>query len=355
MTDLFAAETTPQLGIRTKTPDARAFINAGIVVSPQVAYDTGVLLIKDGRVLDVGEQVRVPDGFLTVDLQGKSIYPGFIDPFTDYDVEKTGKPKRWGAQGPQYETERIGANSWNAAIHAEKSWAETFKPNKKESEELMKLGFTTVLTARKNGIFRGRAAVALLGEGLPNDLLICPQVRHVGSFDKGSSTQDYPSSRMGAIALIRQTLYDVDWYNKAHRAFTLNPNQEMPEFNAAIQVLADVVKEGIIFDGGQNRLSLFQAARIAEEFTMPMVIVGSGYEYARIKDVKATGATLILPLDFPQTPSVKTLEDQFDVTLSQLRHRETAASNPARLDSSKIPFAFTTHRMNDKTDFRKNL
>jgi hypothetical protein len=34
------------------------------------------------------------------------------------------------------------------------------------------------------------------------------------SFLKGSSTQDYPSSQMGSIALIRQTLYDADWYAK---------------------------------------------------------------------------------------------------------------------------------------------
>ncbi|MBK7443231.1 MAG: hypothetical protein IPI65_17490 [Bacteroidetes bacterium] len=35
---------------------------------------------------------------------------------------------------------------------------------------------------------------------------------HHYSFLKGGSTQDYPTSEMGSIALLRQTFYDADWY-----------------------------------------------------------------------------------------------------------------------------------------------
>lgn len=350
-----STQTTPPMGIRSKTPDAKAFTNAHIVVSPTLTYDNGTLIIKDGKVLEVGDKVAVPPDIITINLQGKTIYPGFIDPFTDYGVEKTEKTKNRGERSPRYKGTRVGGNAWNDAIHAERNWAVSFKPNKDESQELMELGFTAIQTVKMDGIFRGRACVTLLGEGLPNDLLIRPYASHVASFEKGTSTQDYPSSLMGSIALIRQTLYDVDWYRKAHRAYQLNSNQKMPEFNAAIEALADIRNERVIFDGGTNELSLFRADRIAREFGIPFVHVTGGYEYAHIDDVKATGVTLIVPLNFPETPSVKSLEDEFDVTLAQLRHWETAPSNLARLETADVTFAVTTHRLKKKAEFWKNL
>lgn len=74
----------------------------------------------------------------------------------------------------------------------------------------MKDGITVVHSIHRDGIFRGRSCVALLGDGLPNDLLIEPMGLPCLSFDKGSSKQSYPSSVMGSIALIRQTLLDAD-------------------------------------------------------------------------------------------------------------------------------------------------
>ncbi len=349
------AQTTPPLGIRSKTPDARAFVNARIVVSPDVTFERATLIIKDRMVLTVGDNVEVPPGMAVVDLKNKTIYPGFIDPFTDYGVEKTEKPERRRHREPRYEAERVGGNAWNQAIHAEKYWSESFRPEKKDSRSLMELGFTTVLSARKDGIFRGRAMVTLLEEGLPNDLLIRPHAVHVLSFDKGTSPQDYPTSRMGAIALVRQTLSDADWYQQAWHAYQLNPQQTMPEFNTAIERLVGIREEGVIFDGGTNRLSLFQAHGIGQEFQVPLTIVGSGYEYARIDDVQTLSAVLIVPLDFPEAPAVKSLEDRLDVSLAQLRHWEMAPSNAAILEAHDIPFALTTHRLKHTTDFWKNL
>ncbi|MCP4566301.1 MAG: amidohydrolase family protein [FCB group bacterium] len=349
-----ADQTTPRLGIRSKTPDARAFINARIIVSPEKVIENGTLVIKDGKVSAVGDRISVPAGVMTIDLKGKTIYPGFVESFSDYGQEKIKKSKRDRHSSPQYETRRIGGNAWNEAVHAEKKWALTFQPDKEGSKELMELGFTVSLSAPLDGIFRGRSCVALLGEGLPNDLLIRPIGRHLLSFSKGSSKQEYPSSLMGSIALIRQMFYDADWYVKARQVYRLDPNQKMPEFNAAIEAIAG--NDGpIIFEGDKTVHSLLRAKRIGREFDIPIVHVASGREYSRLGEVKATGATLIVPLNFPKKPEIKTFEDELDLTLARLRHWETAPYNPARLEAENIPFALTTHRMKEKGDFVANL
>jgi len=44
--------------------------------------EKGMLLIKDGKIAAIGEQVRVPEGAKTIDLDGKHVYPGLFEPHT---------------------------------------------------------------------------------------------------------------------------------------------------------------------------------------------------------------------------------------------------------------------------------
>ncbi|MFQ5608602.1 MAG: amidohydrolase family protein, partial [Candidatus Zixiibacteriota bacterium] len=112
--------------------------------------------------------------------------------------------------------------------------------------------------------------------------------------------------------------------------------------------------EPIVFEA-DDELSLLRAAAIADEFKLTLVYVGSGYEYARLDQIRSLGATLILPVNYPKTPSVKTLEDELDVSLAELRHWEAAPSNPARLAEARVKFALTTHGLKKKDTFWSNL
>lgn len=350
---LLFAQTTPELGIRSKTPTVKAFTNARIVVSPERTIEGGTMVIADGRIIAVGANVTIPEGATVYDLSGKTVYPGFIEPFGDYGVPKAERD-RSRSRGPQYQTERQGANAWNGAIHAEQNWVAEFKPDKKAAEELLELGFTVVQTGRHDGVFRGRPVVVTLGEGLPNALILKRQGRHWLSFDKGTSSQDYPSSLMGSIALVRQTLLDADWYTRARRAYDNAPSQERPEINRALAALTTVTNEGILFETSDEQ-SLLRADRIAKEFSMPIIHVGSGYEYARLDEIKKTGASIILPINFPKKPEIKTVGDEYNVSLGTLRHWETAPSNPARLQDAGIPFALTTNGLKKKDALHKHI
>jgi len=352
-----SAQTTPPLGLRERTPELRAFTNARIVVSPQLALDSATMVIDQGRIIAVGKNLPIPADAMVVDLTGRTIYPGFIDPFTDYGVEKTERQRQFNPDqsgGTQYLGHRVGGNAWNDAVHAERNCVAAFTPDAKEAKNYLKNGITVAQSAKLDGIFRGRGFVTTLGSGLPNDLLLRPLSWHFLSFDKGSSKQEYPGSLMGVIALIRQTLYDVDWYRLAQASYKLNSNQKMPEFNAAIEALASIKGERVVFES-DDVLSLLRADKLSKEFGIPSTEVGSGREYAWVKQIAAIGATLILPVDFPDPPQVKTADDELDVTLATLRHWEMAPSNPKMLAENKTNFAFTTYRLKDKSDFLENV
>ncbi len=351
----FGDQTSPELGIRDKTPDAKAFINAKLFVSPTKMFENGVLLIENGKVVDAGQDLTVPQGYTVVDVKGAVIYPGFIESYSDYGIISHGATGKKKYGGPKYTTERIGGNAWNEAINAEVNWSAFYKPDAEKVKEFHANGFTMVQSVRQDGIFRGRSCVSLLGIGLPNDMLVVPYYSHVLSFRKGKSAQDYPSSLMGSIAMIRQMLYDVAWYKQAQTAFKNNPNQEMPEFNSAIEAIAGIEAEPVLFDAGDPAPNILRANSIAQEFGLKPVFVASGREYTHIDDVKNLKASLLVPLKYPETPQINSPEDELDVTLAQLRHWEMAPSNPDFLEDAKISFAITSYGLKKTEDFLPNL
>lgn len=365
--DFLFAQTSPPQGLRQQTPSLIAFTNATIISSPGQQIENATLLIQEGKIVALGKQVTIPPEATIRDVTGLFIYPGFIDPYSDYGVEKTNKPdsRDWrGSREPKYEGTRIGGNAWNDALHAEKKWFEQFKPEPSPLKEWYSQGVTAVQSAKLDGILRGRAFVTLLEDAPPNEVLLNPNACHFASFQKGSSPQSYPSSLMGSIALLRQTFLDTEWYRNAQRAYRMNSHQKKPEFNAALQALEGTLPENnysahypqevILFESG-HVLNIFRAARIAQEFQLKMVYIGSHYEYTQIESLKSLQTTIILPLDYPKTPAIDTLEGAVDVSLEELRHFERAPSNPAVLEQHQIPFAFTAYHLKNKSDFLKNI
>ena len=74
------------------------------------------------------------------------------------------------------------------------------------------MGFGAISTHKGDGIMRGTASLLTLSSHPTVENVIKTEVANHLSFSKGSSRQSYPSSQMGAIALIRQFIYDAQWY-----------------------------------------------------------------------------------------------------------------------------------------------
>ena len=349
-----APSTTPTQGIRNKTVHHLAFTHATVVVSPNETIEDATLVVNDGRVVEIGPGLAVPKGALEVDLRGKRILPGFFDLVSEYGLGQAGPAHtERRSDAPQYTSAQNGAAAWNDAIHAERNWVDAFEPDAKAAEALLARGFTAVQSGKRDGIFRGRAFVASLATGLPNDVLLAPQALHFLSFDKGSSEQAYPSSLMGSIALLRQTFLDAEWYGKAQAVYAQNPLQPAPETNRALAALASY-RGAFVFETNED-LSLLRAARIAEEAGKEFAFLGSGFEYERLEELAALGRPIILPLSFPKAPEVASYAASLDVTLADLRHWERSPSTAKWLADAGVRLAITGHGLRDDEDFWDNL
>ncbi len=108
----------PVNDVRDHRADAYAFINATIHVDYKTVHEKAVLLIREGKVEQVGTGITPPDGYTVVDLKGKHIYPGLIDLYTNYGMPKPPKQERGGFFGrrEQIEPATPGAYHRNDAI-----------------------------------------------------------------------------------------------------------------------------------------------------------------------------------------------------------------------------------------------
>ena len=339
---LFAQDYFPSnSGVKSNNSNYMAFTNAKIHVSPTEVITNGTLLIKDGKVVSVGKSVSIPKNTTKVDLSGKSIYPSFIDMYTTFGVAK---PKR-GGNGPQYAASRSGFY-WNDHIMPEQDVMASFKYDAKSASEMHKLGFGIVNAHNPDGIVRGTGALIALNNDADNSLRVVDgETTQNFSFRKSvKSRQSYPSSIMGSMSLLRQMYDDAKWYaagnvdTKDLSLEALNGNKNLLQ----------------IFEAG-SRANLLRADKVGDAHNIQYVIVGGGDEYERINEVKATNATIILPINFKLAYDV---ENQFlasILTLSDMRAWNQEPHNPRLLAENGVKFALTTHGLKSKKSFKSNL
>ncbi len=331
-------------GVKTSKNKLYAFTNAKIYVSPSKIIKKGTLLIKDGKVVNSGKSVNIPNGTEIIDLKGKTIYPSFVDAYSTFGITA---PKRESGRGkgPQYDANRKGYY-WNDHIRPDVDAFNDFKFDAKKAKELLSLGFGTVNTHLEDGIMQGNGVLVALNPNTTDAYRILnKQSGNYLSFSKSKkSRQSYPTSRMGAMALLRQAYMDADWYAKGNSKNT----------DLALEALNNKKDFPQIFRGG-NYLDGLRADKVGDEFGIQYTIVGGGDEYQRINDIKNTNATFIIPINFRKAYDVSDAFLADKIALSDMRKWNQEPANPSILAKNNVPFALTTYKLKKAKDFTGNL
>lgn len=339
---LLAQSTFPIQGVSDNDNTVYAFTHATIYTKHDVVLRDATMLVSKGLVKAIGTNMPVPSNALIFDLKGKYIYPSFIDVFSHYGMPDMPAKAR---EKVQYEKSRTGIVAWNDALMPEKKAAAYFKASPQMAEELRKQGFGLANVFMPDGIMRGTSALVALGNGNENTLTLGEEITAQYSFEKGSSGQEYPSSLMGAIALIRQTLLDAEWYASGGQKI---------EPNLSLDALLKQQKMPAIFDC-RDKYNILRAAEIADEFKKEFIFKTSGNEYTLASELARRKLQLVVPVQFPFMPDVENPYDATAVELAELRHWEQAPFNLSVLEKAGLTFCITSADLASKTDFLSNL
>ncbi|MVT11083.1 amidohydrolase family protein [Chitinophaga sp. ysch24] len=335
-----AQATFPVNGITDTREGCYAFVKATIVKSPGVVLNNATLVIRDGRIVSAGGG-PVPKDAVVVNCEGRYIYPSFVDLYSDYGTPPVKKASGGYRAAPQFISTTKGAFGWNQAVKSEVNAASVFSKDERTAESLRNAGFGAVLTHQQDGIARGTGVLVTLANERENKTVIREKASTHYSFDKGSSTQNYPSSLMGSIALLRQTFLDAQWYQS-------HPAKEGA--NLTLQAWNDSRSLPQIFEV-QDKWDVLRADKIGDEFGVQYIIKAAGNEYQRMPEMVATKASFILPLNFPQPIDVEDPNEARFVALSDMKHWELAPTEPAAFEKANIPFCFTAAGLKDIKQF----
>ena len=341
----FAQEHVPKNdGVKTNTSNYTALTNAKIYITPTQVINNGTLLIKDGKVVSSGPSVSIPKNAVVIDVTGKTIYPSFIDIYTDFGVEKPSSPSE-NSRAPQYDAGREGYY-WNDHIRPDQNAVDYFKFDSKKADALRKAGFGVVTSHIDDGIIQGTGVlVSLASEGSVATRLLDEKIGQFSGTSKSrTSRQAYPTSLMGTMALLRQFNLDADWYAKGN----------IKEKDRALEAYLANKNEVQVFNAGK-KINALRFDKIGDQYGFQYVFVGGGDEFELINDIKATNAKFILPINFPVAYNMEDPLLAQSVNLEDLRAWNQSPSNPKVLADNNIQFALTTHKLKEAKELMPNL
>lgn len=331
-------------GVKQSFKNYFALTNATIYISATQKIEKATLLIKENKIVDVGTMIAIPKEATIIDATGKTIYPSFIELYSEFGINKpTARPN--GNFTPQYDTNREGYY-WNDHIKPEYNAYENLSYDEKAAGNLREVGFGSILSHHNDGVIAGTGLFWTLNDKATNaDRIIKEKISQHFTFSRSKFTkQSYPSSMMGSMALIRQVFHDAKWYAQGN---TTNKDLSLEAFNANKSLLQ-------IFNAG-DKLNDLRADKLGDEFGIKFLIKGGGNEFESIEEIKKSGATYIIPLNFPDAYDVSDPYLAQQVSLSDMKFWNQAPFNLKLLAQNNVSFVITSADLKDTKSFLPNL
>ncbi len=218
------------------------------------------LLIEDGKISKIAPSIKEEKAIKTIDLKGKKVTPGLIDPHCHIGLyeEGVGEIGHLGNEKSDPVTPNLDA------IYA-------INPKDEAFEKAYQAGVTTVVTGPGSANVIGGTFCALktYGETI-DDMVIKEKVAMKSALGEnpirvyGKSQNKTPMTRMATAAIFRETLIKTKNY--------LN-NKENKEQNFKLEALKDVIENKMILKIHAHRSDdIITAIKIAKEFDLNFTI-----------------------------------------------------------------------------------
>ena len=303
-----------------------AIVGGRVVPIVGPAIEGGTVLIRSGKISEVGDAVSVPDGVRVVDAAGSWVLPGFIEAHGHVGVSE--EAEGWAGQDTNEMTEPVTAHV--RAIDA-------INPADLGFRDAISGGVLAVNVNPGSGNPIGGQTVALKCWGRTVDQMALRQPSGMKAALGENPKRVYgeqkktPSTRLGTAAVIRGALVDAANYLQRIDAEQAKPEAERKpvDRDLKLEALGKVLRREIPWRQHCHRADdIATAIRIADEFGYDLVI-DHGTEAHLLADIiAARGIPVIIGPLFTSRSKV------------ELRNRSLA--NPGRLARAGVTIAITT-------------
>lgn len=287
-------------GLPNSDYPVHALTHAKIYVTPDKVLEDATLIIENGKIRQVGAGLEAPAGARVWNCQGKVIHAGFVEPFLgDQEAENEADEEKAETSGNGDQMRAAGGASDDKsdednppARAAEREVQKDFSLSAERMDKLRGLGILTFQVVPQKGILRGQGAIyTLKTDKLEEDLLKTATCQVIGlrSLKGQPQAEDFPSSLMGNLSLIRQS------FRKARWAATQNPTGPSPSWAALEKARAQNLN---FYFEGRNLLESDSLKRLLVKVeNLPLIWVTTP---DAVLQPDWLSGRLILTLDYPK-------------------------------------------------------
>jgi hypothetical protein len=347
-----------------------AIRNARIITVSGPAIAKGTVVLRNGLIEAVGENVAVPADAWVVDGEGLTVYPGLIDSLSTWGMPGTGNviaPTGRGGRGGQQTTPAPTPTPAAASTNTERargpedrpsttSWlhaADEIQTTDPRIERARSAGFTSAVVFPTRGIFGGQGSIVNLGAAeKAGELVIAPSAgQYISLARAGGFGGGFPSALMGTISYIRQIYLDADHYRLVQETYAKDPRGvQRPQYDRALE---GVLESHRILLPALRLVEIDRMLRFAAELKQPAILYG-GHEAYRPEAadlLKRYKTPLLISLRWPEAPRDANPEDE--VTFRTLETRDKAGSTPALLRKAGVQFALYSDGLDQPRDLQR--
>lgn len=335
--------------------DTYAITNAKIVTVSGATIEKGTIVVRDGLIESVGTDVRVPADARLIDGSGLTIYPGFIDAMTSLGIPAPTAPARPGGQGGGFQAPAAPTTNSNYpnGLQPETMVFDQLRAGDAQFEMVRGAGFTTALTAPRDGLFNGQSAVInLAGTNVSEMVVKSPVAQH---FTFRTVPGTYPGSLLGTFSAFRQMLLDAQRLQEWQKKYAENPRgMKRPDADRSLEALFPVINGTmpIVFNANLEK-EIVRALDLAKEFKLNAIISGGQEAWKVAPRLKAQNVAVLLSLNFPRR-TTQGSPDADPEDLKTLKFRAEAPKGAAILAQNGVRFAFQSGGIASPGDFFTN-
>jgi len=303
--------------------------NAKIVTVTGAVIERGSVLIRDGKIAEVGARVAAPGNAKVIDATGLSVYPGMIDSGTQLGLTEIGSIQE------THDTTELGDfNPHMRAIVA-------VQPNSELIPVARANGITTAITHPGGRLVSGQAALINLDGWTWQEMTVkapaamwmeyprAPRGRGAG-FVQAEGAANVAQLRERQLAALRQKLEDAQAYAKAKEARAADKSLPPRPMDFVLEALVPVVKGELpVLMVANSEREIKGAIEIADKYKLKLIISGAEDAWKVASTLKEKNIPVIIG---PVTELPNNEDDDYDVNYS----------HAAKLNKAGVKFAFQT-------------
>jgi imidazolonepropionase-like amidohydrolase len=308
-------------------------LNARVHPVSGPVLEEGSVLVRDGRIAQVGERVDAGRNAIRIDGRGKTVVPGFIDAYT-----------RLGLVEISMVTSTVDDDEGSEPMTPQVRALDAFNPLGRAVAYAREHGITSALVGPRAGgaavnVVAGQSAVLRLHGTRADDMVMrSPAGLHVtigeGPKNRYNDRKKMPVSRMGEVALLRAALAEGKDYADAWRRHedkrAADPDKaKAPDRDLRKEAMAEALAGRLpVYFHCHRADDILAALRVAKEFGLKAVLVHATEGHRVVAEIAAARVPVIV--------------GPVSTTPNRLETLEATPESAAILARAGVPIAITT-------------